>query len=374
MRRRMLIWLTLILLGGLLLPATGVKAASEQPDDGVVIWNEDYRLREAEELDGDLVVFNGDATLDASSRVGGDTVIWNGDAEVNGVIEGTLVVSNGQIKLSDEAWVQGDVVCSWNCDIERAGSARIEGEIIQGPALRLLPLTEWGQPGLRILIPTPGEEPPWVTGAQQLLRWILRIVRTTITTLVIAAIGGLVALIWPTATAQVERTVFESPGASLGVGVLTVAAAVALIIALVITICLSPLAALVALALGAAGLFGWVAIGARVGGRLLAVLDAGDVAPLWTTALGTLIITLITLGLTAALCLAPLGWLLIFVIGSFGLGAVVLTRFGTTPYVPEVQRKRMPPVSPPTPLEEMSPESEVENKNDDALGEEDQGL
>jgi hypothetical protein len=195
--------------------------------------------------------------------------------------------------------------------------------------------------------------------------------RTTVTTLVIAAIGGIVALIWPEATTQVERTVFESPGASLGVGLLTVIASVAMIIALAITICLSPLAALVALALGAAGLFGWIAIGARVGRRLLAALDTGDVAPLWTTALGTLLITLITLGLTAAFCLAPLGWLLIVVIGSFGLGSVVLTRFGTTPYTPDAHPKGIAPVSPPAPAEEMSPEPAPEDENDETIDQQD---
>jgi hypothetical protein len=107
-----------------------------------------------------------------------------------------------------------------------------------------------------------------------------------------------------------------------------------LVTVLAITICLSLAAALIALALGAAALFGWVAIGARVGRRLLKALNTGDVAPLWVASLGTLIITLITMGLSAAFCLAPLGWLLMFIIGCFGLGAVVLTRFGTTPYVP----------------------------------------
>jgi hypothetical protein len=128
-----------------------------------------------------------------------------------------------------------------------------------------------------------------------------------------------------------------------------------LIIALAITICLSPAAALIALALGVAGLFGWVAIGARVGRRLLEALGAGRIEPLWVAGLGTLIITLITVGLSAAFCLAPLGWLLMVVIGCFGLGAVVLTRFGTTPYVPG-QRRETPEPPPPPPATEGTAE------------------
>jgi hypothetical protein len=150
--------------------------------------------------------------------------------------------------------------------------------------------------------------------------------------LVIAAVAGLVALIWPQQIAQVGKAAIEAPGPSFGVGLLTVVAAVALVIALAITICLSPAAALLALALGAAGLFGWACIGALIGERLLRAFKAREVAPLWAAGLGTLVITLISGGLSIAFCLAPLGWLITFIAGCLGLGAVALTRFGTLPY------------------------------------------
>jgi hypothetical protein len=367
-------------IGVLLLPVTTVTAASEQPDDGVVIWNEDYTLAEGKELDGDLVIFNGDATLEPGSRVKGDVVVWNGSVSVGGIVEGSLVASNGDIRLDEDAQVQGDVVCSWNCDIEQKEGARVEGEIIEGVSLRGLPFIPWGEPGLVLKVPPSEPEPFWLSGPEQLLRWIFRIVRRVVTVLVIAAIGGVVALIWPDATAQVGQTVFESPGASLGVGFLTVVAAMTLVIALAITICLSPAAALVALALSAAGLFGWIAIGARVGARLLRALDVREVAPLWRASLGTLIITLITVGLSSALCLSPLGWLLTFVIGCFGLGAVVLSRFGTTPYVPGPRedhaqnRAEASTASTPSPLPSLEQPTEptVEDEGEDVTSEKNQ--
>ncbi len=367
MRKRLLIWLATIVLIGVLLPVTTARAAGELPDDGVVIWNEDYTLAEDDVLDGDLIVFNGDATLGSGSRVGGDAVVWNGNAYVDGVVEGNLVASNGDIDLGENAHVQGDVVCTWNCDIDRGEGALVDGEIIEGPMLRGIPFGQLSEPGLRIQIPPSEPEPFWLSGPEQLLRWIFRMVRRVVTVLVIAAIGGVVALIWPEATAQVERAVFETPGASIGVGFLTLVAAVALIVALAITICLSPAAALVALALSTAGLFGWIAIGARVGKQLLQALKAGEVAALWTAGLGTLIITLITAGLSSAFCLAPLGWLLMVIIGCFGLGAVVLTRFGTTAYVPGQRRApaapsgSLPPsVEEPAAAEDDSLDSEEE--------------
>ena len=339
-------WLTLVMLliASVLLPVTPVLADDNLPDDGVVIWNEDYTLGEGETLDGDLVVFNGDVTLKEGSRVRGDTVVWNGEASVQGVVEGALVVSGGDIFLGEDARVDEDVVCTWNCDIERQDGARVGGQIVEGLPLRGLPfehLEDW----IRIPPEMPAS-PFWFSSMEDVLRWILKMIRRAITVLVIAVLGGLVAMIWPQPTEQVGRTILDHPGSSLGFGLLTMIAATALIVALAITICLSPAAMLVALALGAAGLFGWIAVGALIGERMLKAIKVNEIAPLWSAGLGTLVITLISVGLGAAFCLAPLGWLLTFALGWLGLGAVVLTRFGTIPYTPEPREQPAPSARP----------------------------
>ena len=355
MRRQHFSWLILLLVGGLLVPATPALADSAPPiDDGVVIWNEDYTLEQDQWLDGDLVVFNGDATLEDGSRVEGSVIVWNGSAGVEGTVEADLVVSNGDIDLSESAWVQGDVICSWNCQVKQGEGARVDGRVVEGVPLDNLRLERWrGFPWAAVPLPSVTS---WASGSRWVLNWTLKAIRSVVTILVIAAVAGLVALIWPQQTAQVGRTVVETPGPSFGMGLLTIVAATALIIMLAITICLSPLAVLGTLALGAAGLFGWIGIGALIGERLLQALNAREVAPLWAAGLGTLLITLIGAGLSAALCLAPLGWLLVFILGCLGLGAVVLTRFGTTRYVPSTGAGRRPerptpPPSAPAPVE-----------------------
>jgi len=330
MHKRILAWLILLLVGGLLLPAVPALASNTPPDDGVIVWNEDYTLEEGEELDSDLIVFNGDVTLEVDSRVRGSVVVWGGDADVEGTIERELVVSDGNITLGDDAWVEGNVVCSWNCDIE-LGDARVEGSIIEGISARGLPLDHWRDViRMPLLIPSSLMR---VSGPRVALEWTFATLRSVTTILVIAAVAGLVALIWPHQTAQVGQAVIETPWPSFGIGLLTAAAAVALIVALAITICFSPASFLVTIALGVAGLFGWIGIGGLVGGRLMQALNVRESAPLWTVGLGTLVITLIGAGLSTFVCLAPFGWLMIVGLGCLGLGAVVLTRFGTTPFV-----------------------------------------
>jgi hypothetical protein len=338
--RQRVIWLVLLLAAGFLFPTAPVLADGSPPgDDGIVVWNEDYTLEEGERLDGSLVVFNGDATLEPDSLVEGSVIIWNGNVEVNGTVDKDVVVSGGDIYLGENAWIGGSVACSWNCDLEEEEGAHVEGGYTEGEPLSGFRYD--GENGISIpILPKPPLEQLRSLGERslsfprQILNWALRFIRGVTAILVVAAVAGLVALIWPQPTAQIGRTALKAPWQSLGIGALTGAAATVLIIALTFTICMSPVAALAALALGAAGLLGWIAVGAMVGERLLQALNAREIAPLWAAGLGTLLVSLVGVGLSGAFCLAPLGWLLIVGVGCLGLGAVVLTRFGTVAYFP----------------------------------------
>jgi hypothetical protein len=327
MHGRRLFWQIALLAGALLLlPATPALAQGGQPGDGgTVIWNEDYTLEADQQLGGDLVVFNGDVTLEAGSVVEGSVVVWNGSAEVEGTIEKDIVVSSGDIHLGPSAWVQGDAVCSWHCELEREDGARLDGETIEG-----LPMGDFRWPGFTW---TPPSAPFsfWSSGPGWLLNKTFEVIRALLAVLVVAVIAGLVALIWPQPMARVGQAVVQAPLASFGAGLLAMLTAVVLVVALAITICLP---VILLLAVLAAGLFGWACIGALIGERLLQALKVQEIAPLWAAAAGTLLISLLSAGLSVALCLAPLGWLLTFVVGSLGLGAVVLTRFGTQTYIP----------------------------------------
>ena len=336
MRKRHVIWFALLLAAELLLPASPALAEGNPPDDGITVWGEDYTVHEGEHLDGDLVVFGGSAFLELDSRVEGSVIVWNGDADVDGTIESDLVVTNGDITLGDDACVEGNVVCSWNCDIEQAEGARVEGTVIDGvspPMLdfRFLPDFRFERDrDFRMPFPVNG----WAAAPGAVLRWAFRLIRGVASILVIAVVAGLVALIWPGQTARIGRTVAEAPGPTFGIGLLAALAAVAAIIVLAITICLVPTAILIALALGIAGLFGWIAVGALLGERLLETFNAREVAPMWAAGLGTLVISLVSAGLGLVRCLGILGAIATLVLGCMGLGAVVLTRFGTTRYAP----------------------------------------
>ncbi len=341
MGKRWIIWLIALLALGLCFsPAPALAEGSPPGDGGITVWGEDYTLEEGERLDGDLVVFDGDATLEPGSRVAGSVIVWNGSAEVQGVIKGELVVSGGDIYLGDSAQVSGNVVCSLDCDLDREDGAQVDGNIVEGIPLGEFPFDRWHG----IPVPVPPSPPNFsISGAGRALSWAFKVIRGVASVLVVSAVAGLVALIWPQQVKLVGQAVVESPGASFGIGLLTVFAAVTLAIALLVTICFSPIAVLLVLALGVTGLFGWIGVGALVGERLMQSFNARTAAPLWAAGTGTLVITLVIAGLDVLPCLGVLGMFLTCVLGCLGLGAVALTRFGTMAHTPT------PPVEAPAP-------------------------
>ncbi|MBN1810607.1 MAG: polymer-forming cytoskeletal protein [Anaerolineae bacterium] len=336
MIKRRLTWIIAGVAVALLLPVTPVLADDEPP--GITIFGEDYTVESGTTIKGNLTVFDGDVIVEDGGAVAGTIVIWGGNAEIEGTVEGDLVVSGGDVYLGDDAWVQGDIVCSWDCSIEQDEDARVDGKIIEGGVLPQIPPA----PEIRVLPPMNVRfaDPEMVLGP------LFSFVRNIISALVVAALAVLVALLLPQQTTRVGQTMTKAVVPSFGYGLLTALAAGAAIILLVLTICLSPIAILAALVLLAAGLYGWICFGAVIGERLLKAFNAKVVEPVWAAGLGTLIVSLIIAfidaGLSLVCCLEVIAWTAVFVLGCAGLGAVVLTRFGSQPYPPTAESTEEP--------------------------------
>lgn len=331
MVKRRLAWIIALVAVTLLLTVTPVLADDEPP--GITIFGEDYTVESGTTIKGNLTVFDGDVIVEDGGTVEGTIVIWGGNAEIEGTVEGDVVVSGGDVYLGDDAWVQGDIVCTWDCSIEQESDARIDGEIVEGivpPQIPSIPEIRVPPP-MNIQVAEPGA----VFGP------LFNFIRNIISAFVVAALAVLVALLLPQPVTRVGQTMTEAIAPSLGYGLLTALAAGAAIIALTLTICLSPIAILAGLVLLAASLFGWICFGAVIGERLLKAFSARTVEPVWAAGLGTLIVSLVVAlidtGANIICCVTPLVWVTVFVLGCAGLGAVVLTRFGSQPYPPATE-------------------------------------
>jgi hypothetical protein len=220
----------------------------------------------------------------------------------------------GSVHLGSTAVVRGDVVTLGS------GLSRDEGSVIEGKVTS----SEVGGP---FDLTLPGVVVPRVD--LRPLSWTFNFGWYFLRAFLLAALAALVVMFWPLRVGRVAQTVVSQPVAAGLLGLLSFVVAIPLLVLLVLSICLSPVALLGGLVLVAAYMFGWIAIGLEVGQRIAAAFRQD-----WTlavsAAIGTLALTLVVYGINFIPCIGAVAPVVTY---CLGLGAVILTRFGGQEYL-----------------------------------------
>ena len=310
---RLLIFTLLIL--AVIIPST--VSASGFKDDKV-IFGGNFTLKSGEILNGDLVVFGGNIILESASTVNGDTVVLGGNVSSDGTVNGNLVALGGFVELEDNAQVNGDLTVLGS-NYEQADGAVISGNIITEETVPF----EFDWPS-RIALFDGQFDPPHIQS--------LPFVSTSwffFRILIWTGLAVLIALFIQEQAATINKTLFDQPFMSIlvGLGIITIAPLV--LIALIVTIILSPVSILGIFALVVTWVIGLVALSIEIGKKLAEAMNQSWPIPV-QAGLGMFILALFFNGFSQ---LVPcVGWMPKFVLGLWVLGAVVLTRFGTREY------------------------------------------
>ena len=272
----------------------------------------------------------GNATLEPGSRVTGDVMLLGGNVSAEGEVNGDINVMGGNIDLKNQAVVGGDlniVGGSYN----RSANARIEGDVNTGPRGPFQLMLPRGErvPAVRV-----SAHPFW-----DIISFFFR-------AFLVAALAVLVVMFWPRQTQRIGRTSISQPLAAGGLGLLTAVVAPIILLVMAITIILIPVTLIGLTVLAVMGLLGWIAIGLEVGQRMAVSLIQEWALPV-AAGIGTLIFTIVATGLERVV--PCVGWVVPTLLGLVGLGAVILTRFGTQAYPG--------PILPPPPIGPRSPVS-----------------
>lgn len=330
--RWMLLWIVILSLAW-----PGSALARSLAEDRVVFGGS-YTLKSGETLNGDLAVFGGNATLEAGSTVTGDVVLIGGNLDASGTIAGDVVGLGGLVSLGETAVVEGNVTLV-GAHLTRAPGAIVRGEVfsgVSGPFTFSLPGSV-EIPRLEVRLS------PVFQAASFLLRAFLW-----------TALAVLLVLFLPEATQRVAQTALRQPLAAGGVGLLTLMVIPPALLLLTLTILLIPLSLALAMVAVVAWAFGLVAVGYEVGRRLAQLLKQ-DWAPAVCAGAGTFLLIVVLNGLKAAI--PCVGWTFPALVGSLGLGAVVLTRFGSQVY-PPLTMISSSPAAPPLPSESAGGEGQ----------------
>jgi len=324
---RIVLLLTLIL--ALALPGTAMAARFFEDR---VVFGDTFTLESVETLDGDLVVFGGNAILEQGSQVTGDVVLMGGNLEAGGSIGGDVVAIGGLVSLGEMSTVGGDVAAI-GAQLDKAEGAIVRGQVISN---------------LDIPLVFPFSESVRIPSFEMRFSPIVSLMMFFLKVLLWSALAVLVVLFLPEHSQRVGQTAVAHLPLSGGLGLLTVVALPVLLIALAITILLIPVSLLAVGLFALAWMYGLICLGLEVGKRL-ADLFKQEWAPAVAAGAGTLMLILVLDGVTAVV--PCVGWVPSALAGLVGLGAVLLTRFGSQTYQPDVAGGRIasPPSAPEPP-------------------------
>ena len=305
--------------------------------DDKVVFGGTYTLESGESLAGNLVIFGGAVTTEADSTVNGDVVLLGGVAEIGGTVNGNLVGIGGAVQLREAAVVNGDLV-TIGATLSREEGARVNGQIVNGmgtPFTFDIPNSSGPIPEIPEIPVVP--EVPAIPAIPQAPRIgfsfnpLLDIFWFFFRTFMFALLAVLVVIFFDKPTAKVAKAAVDQPLITGGAGFLTALLTPMALIALTLTIILIPVTILAVLVFIVAWLFGLIAIGMEIGRRIAKLFNV-EWAPAVSAGVGTFLLFLVVGGLGEMIfCIGLLPQLLI---GFWGLGAVIMTRFGTQEYTP----------------------------------------
>lgn len=306
--RRPGVALLLLVLVGLLVAGCSTPAETGRYSATLVTQRE-HAVGPGESLLGDTVVAGGAMELAEGSEHLGSLTVLAGEARIAGRISGDLMVLGGSAALTETAEVGGDVAVAGG-SLTRAPDALVRGTLTESPD----PTAVLGRT----------DEP--TDPVDRVLAGLAGIVA-------LAGLGWLAARVAPRPLQRTQAAATGFPVVSGALGALVLITVLPLVVSMVFTLFLIPLAGLVLVGLVVTTGYGLLALGRGLGLRILRTMGRSA-----TTGSGPAAVALGTAVLVTGLQLATLvpfvGGVAVAVLVVVAVGAASLTGFGLRPYTP----------------------------------------
>ena len=316
--KRIRLLIIFLLFISLLIPT---QVLAKETFDDKVVFGGTFTLEDSEKQDGSLVVFGGAVTLGQNSTVNGDVVVIGGTVEVSGKVNGSVVGIGGAVRLNDGAEIMGDLF-TLGATLRRSEGTTVLGQVINGLDLKdSVTASEESEEDRDVDV----NQPTLTVDTSPLIDMIWFLFRL----FMVAALAVILMLFLPKHLERIADASVSQPVITIGAGLITAVLAPFALVAMTITIILIPVTIITVLVLFAAWLIGWVSLGYELGRRITTMVHM-EWAPAISAGIGTFILFLLFGGFRY---LVPcIGFLPHFIISIWGLGAVLMTRFGTREY------------------------------------------
>ena len=278
------------------------------------IFGKNFTLNSGKSLKEDLIVFGGSVSIEKDAIVEGAIVLFGGSLALDGEITKDVLVLGGAVKLGSETHIRGNLV-TFGSAVSRDLGAKIDGDIINNPS--------------RPDIPNFSTNPQVISSSSNPFLKVFSLIGESI---MLALLAMIITMFLPIHMRRVADGVVAQPLISFGLGLLTlimlIVAMVALVLFsfLIITLLITmPLIAIISIVFAAAVVLGWLAMGMEVGVRISRMFTRDWPLPL-SAGLGVFSLNLVAQGVGFIPCI---GGVISAIVGIAGLGAVLMTRFGT---------------------------------------------
>lgn len=272
----------------------------------VTVINQHQHVFSDEEVSvGYLLIVGGEVVLERGAVHRGPVHVLAGDLRIDGRVDGSLTVLGGRVAVRNGAVVAGDVQFGAG-DLSVSPGAVVRGEIRED--VNLAGLADASSRG---------------SLADRTVSFVLSVVLT-------GAVAWLMARLMPRPVGRVAAAASGYPVVSGALGVLVTILLMVLAASMIFTLFLIPLALIVLALFGLVAMYGLVASGSGLAAAIARRQGWAPAAPRMAMAGSALLIVLLQL-----VGLVPLlGFVTVAVVLALGIGAVLLTGFGTRVYTP----------------------------------------
>lgn len=317
----------------LFLAGCALSPSVQEQDKSTLVVGEVYTLSSGETLHGNMAVVGSSITIEEGAVVDGEISFIGSTANIAGEVTGNIYAFGGSTTLASSAIIDGDVNQLFH-ELNMDPGASVSGEINTYSS----PLAF---------------KPAW-TGISAFFPYISNPERVLTSRLIFTAIfcllACLIVYLLPKPAQNLIRTIQNQPGVCWGVGFLFLLIFPLFLLILTITICLSPIALVLLVVFLLAFLFGWIAQAAILGEKINKWLYL-KMPPVLQTLVGALILAIVISFLSLIPCI---GIVASMIIGCYGLGGVVISRFGKIEDN-GTKRKKQSPIEPSKPPEPPQP-------------------
>lgn len=313
-------WVPLGVLGMLVLTSLACISGSHEVQGFNL--GRDYELQSGDQLTGDQVIMAYTIRFQADSAVDGDVTLTANTVDFDGSVTGDLVVVADRFTLGNQAAIMGDLAICVKT-LERSPGARVDGEVREE-------CDSSSRVSVSNVIRSGWDS--WRSG------WFYRASSAVMGSFLFGALAALGTVFFPRPLVRMSETMRRAPFSTGGFGCLTMLVAIGLTgvyvisLLLVLPLVLLPFVALAWLVIGLLSLLGWMALAEPFGILVVRVLHIGRQPRMISAAIGGITLGILLRIWSVFWFTAWIGILATIVLGSIGLGAVLLTHVGTQPY------------------------------------------